>query len=63
MWTDLIVRHVNKASRLWAVVRPRRTVKGQNKSTPTYVNGGFEGVTQSYGKLAIFCCITGAWRR
>ena len=58
-----MVRHVNKAPYLLAVVRPRRTVNGPNKSTPTDVKGGLEGVTRSCGKLAIFCCITGAWRR
>ena len=36
MWTALMVRHVNKAPYHLALVRPRRTVKGPNKSTPTY---------------------------
>ena len=62
MWTALMVRHVNKALYLLAMVHLRCTVNGPNKSTPTYVKGGLEGVTWSCGKLTIFCFIMRAWR-
>ena len=52
-----MARHVDNTPYLLAVVRPRRTVKGPKQLTPASVNGGFEGVIRSSGRLAIFCAL------